>query len=163
METWKTCIECSDYEVSDHGRVRLVIDKRKYKRGHILSPCPNRNGYPVVGLTIDGKRKKLAVHRLVLGAFVGPRPEGKECAHWDGNPANNNLSNLRWATPAENTEDKIRHGNIYNGHRKFTADDVLAMRAMRAAGRTYKDIMAEYGISKGNLSAIINRQTWGHI
>lgn len=163
MEIWKQCFECADYEASNYGRVRLAVDKRKYKRGHILSPTPDKNGYQIVGFTVDGKRKKYAVHRLVLGAFVGPRPEGKQCAHWDGNPGNNNLDNLRWTTAAGNTADKIRHGNIYNGHRKYTADDVLAMRAMYADGKTYKDIMAEYGISKGNLSAIINRQTWDYI
>lgn len=163
MEIWKQCFECADYEASNYGRIRLAVDKRKYKRGHILSPTLNRNGYPVVGITVDGKRKKYAVHRLVLGAFVGPRPEGLQCAHWDGDPSNNNLENLRWATAAENMDDKIRHGNLYRGQRKYTADEVLAMRAMHADGKPYTEIMAAYGVSKGNLSAIINRQTWDHI
>jgi hypothetical protein len=33
-----------------------------------------------------------------------------ECLHGDGDPTNNNLSNLRWGTSIENEEDKLRHG-----------------------------------------------------
>ena len=29
------------------------------------------------------------VHKLVLLAFVGPRPKGMQCRHLDGDPGNN--------------------------------------------------------------------------
>jgi hypothetical protein len=34
---------------------------------------------------------------------------------------------------------------------------------MRDAGKTYDQIRDVYTISKGNLSSIINRETWNHI
>jgi hypothetical protein len=34
------------------------------------------------------------------------------------------------------------------------------MRAMRDAGKTYSQIREVYTISQGNLSSIINRETW---
>jgi hypothetical protein len=100
----------------------------------------------------------------VLFAFAGDPPEGKtQCAHYDGNPGNNHISNLRWASAADNTGDKIRHGNIYSGNRKLKSEDVLDMRAMREAGAPYETIREKYKVSKGNLSAIINRTTWDYI
>ncbi len=42
------------------------------------------------------------VHHAVLLAWVGPRPEGYECDHLNGNGADNRLENLEWVTPEEN-------------------------------------------------------------
>ena len=36
----------------------------------------------------------------------------------------------------------------------------MEMRKMHEDGKSYRDIRETYQISKGNLSAIINRQTW---
>src|SRR6266567_540688 len=52
----------------------------------------------------------LSIPRLVLETFVGPCPPGKECCHWDDDPSNNNLSNLRWGSHFDNTEDIERNG-----------------------------------------------------
>lgn len=50
------------------------------------------------------------VHLLILEAFQGPRPEGTVTRHLDGDKTNNRLSNLRRGTPAENSQDAMRHG-----------------------------------------------------
>lgn len=102
------------YEVSDRGRVRsldrIVTDKsgiKQRRQGRILALTADRGGYLSVRL---GRAKTVKVHRLVLGAFVGPAPEGQECCHNDGNPANNHLGNLRWGSRSENALDRVRHG-----------------------------------------------------
>ena len=102
------------YEVSDHGRVRSVdrivttrTGIRKRYHGRVLALTADRSGHLAVSL---GRAKDKAVHRLVLEAFVGPCPEGQECCHNDGDPTNNNLSNLRWGSPTENAFDRVRHG-----------------------------------------------------
>lgn len=59
---------------------------------------------------VDKKRRDFKVHRLVMEAFVGPCPEGLEVLHWDDNPANNHLSNLRYGTRSENVKDRVRNG-----------------------------------------------------
>ena len=58
----------------------------------------------------DGRANTVYVHHLVMFAFIGPRPVGMECCHYDGDPTNNRLENLRWDTPAGNAADKKRHG-----------------------------------------------------
>ena len=105
------------YEVSDWGRVRSIdriittkAGTKQRRQGRVLTPTANTGGYLKVGLGRLGRAKTLQVHRLVLEAFVGPCPEGHECCHNDGDPTNNNLSNLRWDTPSGNALDSVLHG-----------------------------------------------------
>ena len=50
------------------------------------------------------------MHMLVLLAFSGPRNDGLQTRHMDGNPANNTLSNLRYGTAKQNIQDQLVHG-----------------------------------------------------
>jgi hypothetical protein len=162
MVEWRRT-HLEDYDVSDHGALRLRVNKSNLIAGHILKGSISK-GYLTYRLRIDGKKRTQYAHRLVLKSFVGEPPTLKhQAAHWDGNPLNNHYSNLRWATVAENTADKVRHGRHLNGPRKFTKEDVLDMRAMHKAGNPYSRIIEKYKISKGNLSSIINRHTWDYI
>lgn len=105
-EEWRPVVGYEDYyDISSYGRIR---SKRPAKAG-ILRPVTFGGGKHI-GLSKDGKRRCKLIHVLVLEAFVGPKPDGKECAHFDGNNRNNRLGNLRWATPKENSDDKTRHG-----------------------------------------------------
>lgn len=69
------------------------------------------NGYAVCSLRrSDGKMVTRGVHRIMMLAFVGPRPDGMQVCHWDGVRSNNRLDNLRYDTSLANSKDKIRHG-----------------------------------------------------
>lgn len=123
-EQWKAVAGYEGlYEVSDRGNVRSLDrtityrDGRVYQaQGQILKPSYAKDGsYPVVGLSRRGTAVRHYVHTLVLEAFTGPAPAGMECRHMDGNPTNNDRSNLKWGTRYENIHDQIRHGT----HVKF--------------------------------------------
>lgn len=107
------------YEVSDLGNVRSLDRWRRngcrsmhLKKGQPITQHPLHHGHLGVYLYRVGERpaKRLMVHRLVLMAFVGPCPEGHECCHRDGDPANNRIDNLYWGTKSQNMRDSIRHG-----------------------------------------------------
>lgn len=102
------------YEVSDLGRVRTVARPIGYRSGiwdvKILRARPHVGGYLNACLRRDGNKKTFKVHRLVLEAFVGPCPEGMECRHLNGNPADNRLANLVWGSKSQNELDKVHHG-----------------------------------------------------
>src|SRR5580704_3863138 len=108
------------YEVSDLGRVRSILRRQRdgYSKPFIrimklrLQNVPKRpdNRYWMVELTSNGKRRHRRVHQLVMLAFVGPYPPGMETRHLDGDRANNALSNLKYGTPSENSQDRLRHG-----------------------------------------------------
>lgn len=105
------------YEVSDHGRVRglhrivpYAVHREKRIQGRILKFSAKKSGHLNAYLWKGNKQNTCRVHRLVLEAFVGPCPEGMECCHNDGNPANNMVGNLRWDTTVGNMLDKAGHG-----------------------------------------------------
>jgi NUMOD4 motif/HNH endonuclease len=102
------------YEVSDHGRVRSVdrrVSNGTRRKGRVLKPSPNRTGHLQVRLAGKGHDKYRSVHSLVMLAFVGPRPTAAhDVCHYDGNPGNNHLSNLRYDTKRNNQLDNVRHG-----------------------------------------------------
>jgi hypothetical protein len=113
-EIWLPVVGYPSYEVSDFGRVRNKANGRflrlaKLKHGHLKCAL--------------GRRNTQYVHRIVLLAFRGPPddPSKIHCAHYDGDPSNNKLSNLRWATAAENAADDRRNGVARGGasHQKY--------------------------------------------
>lgn len=93
------------YEVSDLGRIRSL----KTAARRIRKLMATADGHLRVSLTLDGQRMQL-VHALVLAAFVGPRPEGADIRHRDGDGHHNALSNLTYGTRSENELDKVAHG-----------------------------------------------------
>lgn len=109
------------YEASSHGRVRSVTRTVKHPasgsmqiQGRVLRPAPHRSGHLWVELCGPAGKKTRQVHQLVLEAFVGPKPPGMDGCHYDGNPQNNHIENLRWDTRAGNLADAIRHGTFHN-------------------------------------------------
>ena len=75
-------------------------------------------------------------------AFELPREPGQDQVdHEDGNPSNNLLANLRWASGAEN----IRHSYATNAARASSAGKQakpVKGRACRAAGRRGRGTVA---------------------
>jgi len=110
------------YELSSDGRVRSIASSTQWSRwrdygGRELKQATKRNGYRQVTLFRKGKGESALVHTLVLEAFVGPRPQGAQACHGDGNRANNLVINLRWDTVKANHSDKIKHGTVLRGEK----------------------------------------------
>lgn len=51
-------------------------------------------------------------HELIAATWIGPRPDGYEIDHIDGNPKNNKPSNLEYVTPFEN-----KYRALVNSHK----------------------------------------------
>lgn len=116
LEAWKPVSGYEGtYEVSSLGNVWVNArrDARGWRRkAGMLSPWPRSKGhYLCVTLCLDATEIKRYVHELVLEAFDKPRPAPHyQVRHLDGNHLNNRLTNLAWGTPAENGQDRVRHG-----------------------------------------------------
>ena len=169
-EIWLPIPGCNkEYSVSNLGRVRSelpVILRRsgahaKSTKSTLKPSISKSHGYVVVNIARYGKRQPYLVHRLVAETFLGPCPEGMECAHKDGNRANPSLANLRWATPKQNNSDKVAHGTHLSGSKiansKLSDEDVAAIRSDR---RSQKLIAADFSISQSQVSRIKSGAVW---
>lgn len=100
------------YDVSDDGQVRSWLKWYREPNAplpRLLTPSPNPDsGYPQVVLYKDRRGISKAVHQLVALAFIGPRPDGQEVRHLDGDATNATRTNLAYGTSTENEADKVR-------------------------------------------------------
>lgn len=159
-ERWWSVPGFPGYSVSDLGRVRNASER-------ILRPWPVGGGYLLVRLYRDGIATAFPVNRLVLRVFVGQATDGMHAAHNNGVRDDNRLSNLRWATPADNNADKLLHGTDQRGERsgnaKVTAVEVLEIRQRLAEGEPQEALGREFGLTQTGVSRIKLRKNWRHI
>lgn len=165
------------YEVSNLGRVR-GLDRKVPRltrwgtvapytqRGCVLVPCLNAKGYYTVNLWTGGECTSRTVHSLVAEAFIGPRPEGLETAHNDGDSRNNQVENLRYTTAADNSADRIRHGTQVRGsavgNSKLSEQSVRGILALRGK-ETHQKIADQFGVSRSSVSMIFSGRNWRHL
>lgn len=156
------------YEVSDAGMIRSLSTYRA-KRPTVLKPWTANKGYQYVSLRDgEGARKTHSVHRLVLEAFVEERHAGKQAAHNNGNPEDNRLSNLRWATAKENIADRAAHGRTVMGEAqhgaKLDRHAVKTIKKMRDSGifSAYETARVAC-VSPSTILSIWRGDTWKHV
>lgn len=154
------------YEVNDQGSIRSWRGwgGQRLSAPRQLSPVPNHDGYPVISLiAVTGRRRQHFVHVLVAETFLGPRPDGRQVAHGNGDRADARLVNLRYATPAENEADKVRHGTQMRGgahpNAVVTDANVLAIRKEYVMGATQTFLANKYGTHQTNISLIVRGRT----
>lgn len=130
-ETWKAVPGYEGYyEASTMGRVRsvervvMLVDRQMKPRpciykSRVLKPhigeISDRNILPrcQVVLSKDGKTRSVQVHRIIAETFL-PNPESYETInHKDGDPMNNAVENLEWATRRQNNRHAFRNNLIH--------------------------------------------------
>lgn len=157
QEEWRAIAGYAGYyEVSNLGRVRSLdrIDCRGQRRkGKVLKPCP-RPDYAFVGLCRGGRVAFVAVHRLVMAAFVGPVPEGMEVNHIDRGKTNNALWNLEYVTRRENVLHAYATGTRRTRIRRvnrLSRENVEHIRELRGRGVSASQIARLYQVTPTNI------------
>lgn len=159
------------------GKLKVpgVVDRFAADDGRIFkadgtecSYFKNALGYSYASVKrLDGEWRNIGVHRLTLMAFSGELGEGLCAAHIDGDPKNNNVENLYWATPKQNADDRERHGNTPRGetygHSKLDVAGVRYIKHALIIGTSTYSLAKAFGVSTGTISAIKTGKTWVHV
>ena len=123
----------------------------------------NENGY---GQLRVGVRQRRA-HQYVCEKVHGEAPSGEyQVAHSCGNRACVNPRHLRWATPAENTADKVIHGTQQIGERngqarlrEFQVREILRLKGIQ----TQRAIAEKFCVSQFTIAQIHRRKAWAWV
>lgn len=166
MKSKNIKVEAGEFIVYENGDVINAKTKNKLKH------YENGVGYYRVGLYCgNNKHKSYYIHRLLAMAFI-PNPENKQFInHIDGNPKNNNLSNLEWCTKSENnlhaykTGLKIAAPSIgeKNGNSVLNNEIVKKIKLLYAEGKRQFEIVKETNVDKYKVSNIVRNKIWKHI
>lgn len=162
------------YAVSSHGRLASYDTNIEDK--YILKLHLN-GGFPMATIHVNGKSKALFVHNAMAVAFLKKHSPKCNCViHLDYDKANNELSNLKWATKAEQVEHSKTSPyvlasvarKVYNGATARKLDEkkvILLKKEIWNPKRklSFKQIAAKYGIAEMNLYRIKNGEMWFHV
>lgn len=175
-EEWRQIVGFADYEISNYGRVRSCRPRKgsraRINGGIIKGWSRKRNGAVMcmfVSLRKESVTHCFRIHRLVLEAFVGSCPDGMEGCHFDGDPTNNRISNLRWDTHIANVSDCIRHGrkvapplHIGDCHprAKLTMQAAYIIRSSPRKRGVQSALARRFGVSLTTIKRVWDRETW---
>jgi len=129
-------------------------------RGKLRQMLPADNGRGYLRVRCHGKSR--CVHLLVAGAFLGPKPEGMEVNHLDGNKRNNRPENLEYTSRSGNMKHAVAAGLLVpkrgEAHHncKLPAETLAAIASdycrMAVRGRlplgAAKQLARQYGVSE---------------
>lgn len=174
-EIWRSVANTEGlYRVSSHGAVQSKCSCHGSPRAvwQTLRPWL-RGGYPAVKLYVGSGRQTRTVHSLVMEAFAGPRPDGLEINHMDGNRTNNYVENLEYVTHAQNVTHAAKHGlkprilGSRSPNAKLTEEDVMEIKRILngpACDRiSHSKLGSRFGVGKGAISGIATKRSWSHL
>lgn len=187
---WRIIKEAPFYMVSDEGHIKSCARKIKSFNGKVECYQNIPETYPLREKDIRGyknvsliqydsemrpiKRYMRQVHRLVLEAFNPVENMDKlQVNHKNLDKGDNNLSNLEWVTPKENT----RHANnLGKGHQMnqngeknsmnvLKEEQVIEIIKLIKSPKHLRDqkIADMYGVSRKTINNIKNNKTWTYL
>ena len=110
------------YQASNLGNIKSLsrkVDNRYMLQERVLKPALNAQGYLFVVLCKKGKTFDKRVNRLVAEAFI-PNPYKKTYVnHKNEIKTDNNVENLEWMTPKENSNYSVKKIKQYSKNNEY--------------------------------------------
>lgn len=179
MDEWRSIPGFPEfYQVSNLGEIRSLtrvclmkngVSRKQSGRILKLQNMPTGHRYITGWSQETDSHFHVLVHRAVALAFL-PNPENLPVVnHKDGNPGNNKLSNLEWATHQGNS---IHSWHVLNrttpplqgednGIHILTEDNVRYIRSNPKEGR--RQLAALFNVAVVTIDAVRYRRTWKHV
>jgi len=146
----------TQYWVTETGLIYNTITKRYIKP---ISKLFSKNSCKrlMVGLYINGKQRNFLYHRVLAEVFI-PNPDNHpQVNHIDGNPINNQLSNLEWCSAARNNIHAIRTGLRSTKLNMYKADEI---RELLSKGISVTEICKKYSVGRTIIGKIKANISW---
>lgn len=160
-EEWRTIPEHEGYQVSSLGRVMGPRGLRKMRQ--------QRGGYLSFNVW-DGKYMTLFPHRLAAAAFLGPKPDGFQVNHKNGDKSDNRVENLEYVTPSQNVRHAHRLGLIDfrrgEQHQNSTTTEEVVREVRRLYATTrlpVSEIARRTGLRYNHAWQIARNKLWKHL
>lgn len=163
-EVWMPAVyqgTATRYEISNFGDLRNA-HTGKYVKPNVVKTNihhEDRTPYNEVRMWIGGQRKSARVAKLVIEAFVGPRPApGWTIEHINQDSLDDRASNLMWVPHGINVKNSVRHrkanGTFKHGWRILHPQIHALTKQLYRMGLTQGQISLILGIRTGTVSKI---------
>lgn len=116
----KEITNCDDYYIDD--KTFQIWSFKRYDEGKLLKQHVNTSGYIQYCFKVNGKRKNIFYHKIIVKMFIKPNYDSKieEIDHCDRNKLNNSIENLKVVSKSENCRNK----HSYNGKKFNYVDNI---------------------------------------
>lgn len=141
-----------DYLACENG---TIFSTKSHK---LLTDCDNGNGYRKVVLWVNGKSHQEYIHRLLAITFLENPKNHRYVDHIDRNKRNNNITNLRWVSAKENTDNlagRARYSVSKKGQGKHELQLIAEIQIDYKEGMTVMEISRKYQIPRQSVSRFI--------
>lgn len=146
----------TQYNVFENGTILnthtnnwIKPTKKMYNKNKVKRFC--------ITLFINNNSKTFLYHRILAECFI-PNPNNlPQINHKDGNPLNNELSNLEWCSALENNLHAINSGLRPTKLNKEIADEI---RKEYNEGLSQKELRIKYSVGSNIISKIIRNVSW---
>ena len=165
-ENW---IDHHKYLISNYGRVRSLFTE---PNEGVLINGGKLNGYlTIYAKTTNGKQISRYIHKIVGTLFIEKKEGQLFVIHKDYDKLNNRVTNLAWASRAEQSEHQ-KNNPVILKRKETPANSKLTPELVRIIKRRINDpnrktrmkmIAKQYGISEMQLWRIKSGENWGHI
>lgn len=113
----KDIVGCEGYYIDDKTLQIYSFKYKKYEHGKLMKPLLNKRGYIEFIFHINGKRKHILYHHIIVKMFIKKDFNSKveEVDHCDHNRTNNSINNLCVVSKSENQRNISSHkGKLFN-------------------------------------------------
>lgn len=145
----------TQYQVYEDGRVFNIITNR-WLKPYIRRLKRNNTDRVLISIYINNKCRQLFLHRILAECFIPNLLNLPHVNHKDGNPLNNELSNLEWSSVKDNNIHAIDTGL------RSTKINYTIAEKIREDYKTLtaKQLNIKYNLSFGHIQKIVTNQRW---